>query len=232
MYTQRQRKDWGRGDYVDIGCRTYDVRIVLKSFCLGGHLYMKTKKWLWCVLVMLCFVVFGTKSNATSAKMKALEKYRLIMAQKSSSSTFAIVYLDNDKIPELITCIRSTYMIITYKNEKFLIRSCGDAIPSYYWKKRGIFTGVYGRANFFAVYGWEETDYYKVNKEIVKRIAYIHEKNDYNNGSMAVEYFRNEKKVSKETFNLFLLKYKKGTKGRKIKFHTNSSDNRWKYLSC
>lgn len=210
------------------GFGTYVQKILKKE-----DVNMKSKKWLWCMLLMCCIIFVGTKVDAASAKSKALEKYRSIMVGKSSYTNFAVVYLDNDKIPELITSGSygsSGYVIITYKNGKLLTRESRNK-PYCYWKKRGFFSILDARSSYYAGYGWEETKYYKMKKNSNELVAYFHLHKDYNDGSRVVKYYSKGSEISKGSFDSVILKYKKNTKGREIKYYTNTLSNRKKYLS-
>lgn len=75
------------------------------------------------VLLMMAFTFMFSLNltvSAASQKQKALKAYANFMASQGSNVRFAIVYIDNDSVPELIReCNRSFGLrVYTYKNNK------------------------------------------------------------------------------------------------------------------
>lgn len=205
----------------------------------------KMKKWGLFLTVLVCclFLGDGTRAEAASAKTKALKAYKSMLASKAKlekfgiyrADSFAIAYIDNDNVPELIVNgadFQDTQFLFTYKNGK--IKKVGayllqmhDAPPFVYYKKKGVFRAV--------VY-WVESvsqEYYTLKNGKTNLIIFKF-KNGYDkkeNGWYRWYRDRGSKKISKAAFNKLLKKKTGNTKATIIKtYKANTAANRNKYL--
>ncbi len=154
-------------------------------------------------------------------------QYESYKPSKASKVRFAIAYIDNDNIPELILKYRASNeqtpgltAVYTYKNGKVKRVFTGEASESFsgYYRK----TGVYCLRNS---YDTIVDDYYKLYKAKTKLIL---RKDSYSG------YYKRTKGELKKTSSYeFSKKLRSVTKGKsltKIKFHKNTKGNRKKYL--
>lgn len=204
----------------------------------------KMKKWSLLIAVLVCclFLGNGTQAEAASAKTKALKAYKSMLASGAklekygvnyfmslNDIKFAVAYIDNDSVPELIVNGYDTQYLFTYKNGKikrvdgeYLLQS-HEAPPFVYYKKRGVFR---------AVTFWEwitSPEYYTLKNGKTSLIAYIY-KHEYRKIDTGW-YTRGGKKISEAAFNKLLKKKVGNTKATIIKtYRANTAANRNKYL--
>lgn len=202
---------------------------------------MKKIKRMSLLVVTFIAILFGsTMVFAASQKSKAISAYKKYMASEPSTSEFALIYLDNDSVPELVFRWKG----FTFRNGKMKeLKPSGRAVFSSqyvlagfegYYKKTGILRTQWGGGDF----SW--IDYYaKMNgtkvKAVLAKSTVADPITDYNNITYHHEYYRQsgsafKEMKSKSQFNNALKKYINNNKYIKIKFRKNTASNRKKYL--
>lgn len=186
------------------------------------------------ILLLFGMMICSTKPVfAASKRTEAVKAYKKFISGstfkwnnsvtfKSEDCSFALVYVDNDSIPELLVMGGSTFhaagheKLYTYKNGKVKLVYTGiDGLG--YYKKTGIFYSIrYSQM--------EVREYLKLSGSSSKTLL----KKTYRNGWSY--YDKNEKKISKSIFNKKLKSYTKGKKAVKTNYHRNTAYNRAKYL--
>lgn len=190
------------------------------------------------LLVMLFTLSITVTASAASYKTKAIKAYKTFLAKSkirvnngygneslsTSKLKFALVYLDNDTIPELIaydlhggTWYR--HFIFAYKKGK--VKQISQMNSNYfavkYYKKKGVLCCQQCDG---------KNEYYYVRVKGTKRTDIL-----YKRGS---KYYKcvgyNRKSVTKSKFNSLLKKYVGSTKTTKIRYYKNTAANRKKYL--
>lgn len=202
----------------------------------------KRKSWrnfliLMCIAMLAGILLPGVHTEAASKKAKALKVYSKLLAsdsikrsddgmtQNPADCSFALVYIDNNNVPELvIDCGGSLlrYAVYTYKNGKAQYVTNAGGIFGYY-KKKGIFTGGVG-SSYICV------NYVKLSSgKSVKKFSYV----EYNGSATYLSYQSNkEVTITKARFNRQLKKLVGSTKETtNITWHNNTVANRKKYLA-
>lgn len=218
---------------------------ILQVFCLSA------------VLLLTTLLVHGENVQAASAKTKALKAYGKLMAKsktadftQNSSSSFALAYIDNDKIPELIIqnfyggMIKGNYAVYTYRNGKVKRVAGPDTLGTSisYYKKKGVIRGSLWYTVPMGGPG-EGTTYCQMKKGKIVSILKkeVFEPNEaYGRTKTESSWFYDTsgkgnkfKSLSKKSFNSKLKKMtgsKKPTTLKSIKFYENTAANRKKYL--
>ena len=185
---------------------------------------MFKKKWMFVIILLLisAFAFKGTNQNcfsvnvhAASAKKKALKAYKKMLSKKklrinvegantvrTSKLSFAVAYIDNNSVPELIlkrtdddeigfNCHDLFYIYRKGKTKRLTASYGNVSMTGYYYKKTG----------FFEVY--EDGDDFYLKLE---------------NGKLN---YKEPNQVEWET---------SGVNKRKLSFHKNTAKNRRKYL--
>ena len=154
---------------------------------------------------------------------------------KASSTDFAIMYINNDDIPELIvrTKDKRYYSVLTYRKGK-VVRLKGtqedgtyDTVKGYY-KKTGVFFDVRT-----ADFGIDRRIYYKMNATKASDKLEIWINNKGSKPSKDYEYITSSGKTVSCNHSMFKEKLKNLTKGKKptsIKYYKNTAKNRNKVL--
>lgn len=154
---------------------------------------------------------------------------------KASKTEFAIAYIDNDNIPELIvrTKDKRYYSVLTYRKGK-VVRLKGtqedgtyDTVKGYY-KKTGVFFDVRT-----ADFGIDRRIYYKMNATKASDKLEIWINNKGSKPSKDYEYITSSGKTVSCNHSMFKEKLKNLTKGKKptnIKYYKNTAKNRNKVL--
>lgn len=190
----------------------------------------------------------STKSKALSAYKKLLSKstvavlpkgkkvmdrnddYVTYKSSKRSNVKFAIAYIDNDNVPELI--LEDDYYgygVWRYKSGKVQCVQWGDTYdePYGYYKKKSIYvdTGYTEGTPFYRHY------YSYKNGKMTKKLYWFvwYEDSDDPDDSTP-EYYIGKTQVSKSKFEKKLKSYVGSTKITKINLKKNNSANRKKYL--
>ena len=224
---------------------------------------MKTRKATGFVVIMMLFLlVTGMQAQAASAKKKALKAYKKFLSNNkiavipngtplayddefvvryhptpSGQVKFALAYLDNNKIPELIVLENSHKYdsgsqgigIFTWKNRKVkrvgYIKGSGGISYSYF-NPRSV--GYYLKRNVLMlssdVSEAQSTSYYEVkggNLEMALCKMVSYGEKDYRS------YYDS---LSGREFNRRLKSMTKGRKLTKLVFRSNSAADREKYL--
>lgn len=199
------------------------------------------------VLMSFSLILYGSivKADSKNDALKAYSEYlrsnRIASLDegfgdwpayfRSDQVKFAIVYLDNNSVPELfITSLNQRIgyeydaLVFTYRNgrieryEDFATTvGLGPTLPLTYYKKTGIikYNGIYG-----------ETFYENLTNGKVKGIGV------YSNYSGKKKYYiwTTNKYVSKSSFDKYIKNCTKRKKGTKLVFYDNTVENRRKFL--
>lgn len=190
-----------------------------------------------CVLAAF-LAVPCVRAEAAPAKTKALRAYEKFLSKgtiawdtnykvPAKDCEFAIAYLDQDKVPELIlhnssvSHVAAYGRIFTYKNGK--VKRVGtvdmDDSKFYYYKKKGIFISHYENGGSFDNY-----------RKIIKgKIVHKLQKGRQIPENRTRYYDAGRKEISKSRFNQELKKLVGSKKKTSAKFHKNTSKSRKKY---
>lgn len=187
-------------------------------------------------IVFSVTIVYPAQKNtvyAVSKKTKAMRAYKKFLKSRSSRDKFAIAYIDNNNVPELIlnrintgSRIEGFGDLYTYKSGK-MIKLNGylyyDRTRFKYYKKIGIYIDDDSYQSctidaFYRLKGKKVT--VKARKETVDPMT----------GYGGTHYYIGDKKSSKAKFKAYIKKITKGKKIKKASFHSNNAKNRNKYL--
>lgn len=203
-----------------------------------------------CIMAVLC-ASMPVPANAASAKSKAMKAYKKFLAGSAvrwsdsstkkdtvlSKCTFALVYVDNNSVPELILgCGRNAnshaqgyYKMYTYKNGKVTpVMNLMDGFA--YYKKKGVCCA------FHSGTGGYETYYYKYSsgKSNGKLISVDRTPVSLTDPGWRYYNMKNNmlgSEISKASFNRQLKKLVGSSKKiTKIKYYNNTAANRKKLL--
>ncbi len=209
-------------------------------------LFMQTKRWLWCLLLFFCFVTFGSDSYASSTRLVALNRYRMIMNKKPDTIRFAVLNLDSDNIPEMIVkdytsdnnkYFIENYTIYSYKNGRLVERKIDDE-PFIYWEKKNVFSSAFGYYSSGLMCSRLLVRYYHIeggkSVEFAEKVEYKTwgDKGKTDTSLMCFKIEKNGEKIelSKKSLRDLLKKYVKKTKSKRIKYHKNTVKNRKRFL--
>lgn len=225
---------------------------------------MKTRKVSgFVLLLMLLLLLTDVHPQAASAKKKALKAYKAFLSKKTvtvipnktvlaeddgftirykptpaGKVRFAIAYLDNNSIPELLV-LESSHKydsgsqglgIFTWKNKKvvrvgYLVGGAGVAYS--YFSPKSI--GYYNRRALMIQSDVSEgvySTYYKLKNGKLKMEIY---KADYY-GEVSYGRGASYKELSRKQFNRLIRRLTKGKKMKKLVFRANTPANRKSYL--
>lgn len=201
--------------------------------------------------ITLAIGSFAAPAEAASQKTKAFKTYKKYLEQKelkaeygqglyddtfaSKNAYFAVAYIDNNSIPELLVKytkdgngggINNAGQIRTYKNGKsYFINTLGDYKGmSRLYKKTGLILSVQSDEM-----GGYMAGYYKLPKggtSIMKLKAI----RGYDSKTKKSSYLTEKKEVNAKAYKVYVNKLKKGVKSTKIVWHKNTAKNRRKYL--
>ena len=204
---------------------------------------------------LLLLFAFAMPASAASTKSKALKAYKKLLAQKeitfvdrwhtkasfpTSKMKFALVYLDNNTVPELVIDNLDNIPIMWYGEIGF--SDFGNAVFTYkggklkqldVYNSNWRFTKVYKKKGVFYsnnTHHKKEAIYYYIKGTKTIDIGSFENGKYYNreNG----KYYKNGaiKPIKKSAFQKLLKKYVGSTKATKIKYYKNTAANRKKYL--
>lgn len=205
---------------------------------------MKRKKNLRNLLLLAVLLVLALEpmnAQAASQKTKALKAYKSFLKKstvklngrscKLSNAKFAVVYIDNNSVPELL--VETYYKIgndkismnalYTYKNNKMVqLFSVNNGLAysrCYYYKKTGIFHRYISHGDYQSYY------YYRLSgKKMTRKLA-----EEWEAGKTT--YYKNSgKKITKSKFNKELKTLTRSKKVESITLRKNTASNRSKYL--
>ena len=171
------------------------------------------------------------ETDAASTRTKAINAYNAFLKKQTSSQRFALAYINNDNIPELIVDNKNGSHLTGFTslyafNGKKMVKMDGylDVKTSFpYYKKGNVFLD--DDSVQFAL----TTGYYTFNgkKRVLcaSKTVYSHPSN-YGK----VVYYVKTKKVSKTKYTNYIKKLSKGKKLSKAKMVKNTSANRKKYV--
>lgn len=183
-----------------------------------------------------------SKKRTTTEKVAALKAYNTFLQKKSykvytrysvsfSRASFALVYLNNDSIPELLVkdnfdrSYKDYRLIFTYKNGKVTLLN--HDIFSKYYKKTGMYTRVIKLSTNRT--GLREIQHNKLVGKQSKRYLIRQKGKSY--GTMINRYCDgNMNDISPAEYNRRLKKLTKSKKATSVKYYKNSATNRKRYL--
>lgn len=200
------------------------------------------RKWygLLAFILCVCLMLPAAPIQAASSKSEAIAAYkRFLEGQPSSGSyDFAMIYLDNDSVPELLVGGVNLY---TFENGAMVRHSVmfGDAGYGYY-KKKGVFIQMHAHFNTFEKNAYETWTYNQFSKsgftkKLFRDCAYATNSSGKAKGKKKYTYCiydekGTETKASKNRFQSALKKMTGKAKMTKIKLYSNTAANRKKYL--
>lgn len=214
---------------------------------------MKTKKWL--AALMMCFLCFfvmmpATHAQAASNKTKAMRAYKKMLAGKTivrdeatvyqtKNCRFAIAYIDNNSVPELIVYnntdashIQGWGALYTYRKGKVRLVS-------------NLMLDTRSRLGYYHKTGWfmDNTTYQGYGGDTFQKLSAGKLKDDlilgrsveYRGGRYVVTGYNSIYKGSYEeidasAFNRALCNKTNNKAFKKFKFYKNTKKNRTKYL--
>ena len=159
---------------------------------------------------------------------------RTYSTSNASDVKFALAYLDNDGIPELIISTKQgssvIYGILTFKN--------GKLYRAYNSRGNGYFGGYYYKTGYFLenIYGGSTEMYRHYNRlsktEVQRMVFWKYDANARGQSATGKQdrYYVNRNKVSKSAFMSKLQSATKGKTKSSIKLYQNTAANRDKIL--
>ncbi|MCD8348922.1 MAG: hypothetical protein LUD16_13475 [Lachnospiraceae bacterium] len=204
------------------------------------------------VMFLLLFSIFllpHLSVEAASSKSAALKAYKKFLAQETipwgddsyytavptKNCSFAIAYIDNNSVPELIirnstdiTHLAGWGVIYTWRNgEMTLVGNIDYDGSFYYYKKKGIYVTSY-------TMGGTAYKYFKLSKgtatyklSMINRIVVT----PSSNSTVTSYYNGSGKEISSSAFNSKLAKLTGSTNRTELTLYKNTARNRKKYLS-
>lgn len=197
--------------------------------------------------VLSVFVLSAPQqASALTQKQSAMKAYKTFLAKskiswgtvsvKASKCKFAVAYIDNNSVPELIVYSPEPSQaagyarLYTYSSKKVkLVSSLRGATvgsnSSYvfnYYKKKGIFVDTSFSAGSEG-YHYTKLSGTKATRKVTSGYSYLTGKWSYRNDST-------NKAITKTKFNSLLKSLKGSASKTKAAFHSNTSANRTKYL--
>lgn len=186
---------------------------------------------------------FATPAQAASTKTKAINSYKKYLSQKnlkaeydpgeyddtfpSKGAYFSLVYLDNDKVPELLVRytkdgdgggVTGAGQIRIYKKGKSVMYS---RLSDYKHK-----TLIYAKKGIVDEFETDEMGgYYETVSKYKKGTGKVIANRQYDSGAKKYTYTTSAKK-----YKASVKSATKGLKGKKIQWHQNTKKNRAKYL--
>lgn len=208
----------------------------------------KVVKLMWMLSLLIALTMAGSMAvQAASAKSNAMKAYKNMLSKttvykegwpmKASNCYFAIAYIDNDSVPELVVFnnrdiphVGGYGMIYTWRNGKvvyaggMVLDNKGEAG---YYKKKGIYTDIYSHQ------GRKGVSYQRLKKGTSSCVLYkeyvIKGKSWKLSGYKKITGNK-ANVISKKSFDKSLKSYVGSTKLTKYKFYKNTAGNRKKYL--
>ena len=177
------------------------------------------------LLTLIMLFAFSGTASAASTKSKAMKAYKTKLAsiqeqEKPGKSYFAIVYLDNNSTPEIVTysSLGGKPRILTYRKGKVAEYSsyANTKFTNYYKKK-----SVLREKAFYKDWDFSGYDKVKVSSAKLSPIT------SYMGGKY---YNSSDKEITKAKSQGLLKKLVGSTKATKIKYYKNTAANRKKYL--
>lgn len=204
------------------------------------------KKTLLFMLVLIMALI-PLKAEAASQKTKALKAYNKMLAKKTirwgtdssypsiptKNCKFAVAYIDNDSIPELIVYNAKDVphmvgygMVYTYKNGKVkAVENVNIDAKFYYYSKKGVFVTSYCQ-------GGVTYTYFKLSKG--KAAEKLQQGKPVYPPNAPYYYYKISKdkrsQITKKSFTKALNNMVGKKKKTTAKFYKNTSGNRKKYL--
>lgn len=192
------------------------------------------------LMLLSAAVVFSApKADAASKKAKAIAAYKSLLASNSllkkfrtdslSELKFATVYLDNNKVPELVVWQGSDAYLYTYKSKvkKVAYLKFGSLSEKFqYYKKTGMFIDC-GLHSGVIHEGYNKFKGTKATLKLFRTSRLSMTATSYTN--FKVKKSKNVK-ISAKKFKKELKKLTKKKKKKSAKFYFNTEDNVKKYL--
>lgn len=196
-----------------------------------------------CSLLAFAFIPYS-QVHAKTVKSQALDAYRVLLSEKlvewgdSGSQvslekcSFALAYIDNNSVPELILQNLSSTdhaigygSLYTHKNNKVVcLGSLGLNDTFYYYKKKGIYVDNYTGMGI-------SSDHYNKLSDTKIYTKLIMSKRYLADNSVACTYATKSDEISKAKFKKKLRKLVGSKKKTALTFYQNTSSNRLKYLN-
>ncbi len=203
---------------------------------------LKNKKIQGLLALLLCLslAIPAVRVQAASEKSQAIMAYKQYLSSKENNGSFdfAMIYLDNDSVPELLVGGVNLY---TFEDGAMVHHSAtfGDSGYGYY-KKKGVFVSMHTHFNVFDRSAYENWDYSKfakstITKKLFRDCVYKTNSSGKVAGKKKYTYSKyNTKgttvKTSKSKFRSILKQMVGKEKMTKIQMHHNTSANRNQYL--
>lgn len=180
----------------------------------------------------------GVTADATTARSKAMKAYKAFMKTRSASERFAVAYIDDDSVPELILDRNSTGSRLsgfgdfyTFKDNRIFLIDNNLCLHrnknisyngSYfkYYKKTGIYL------DDDSIQGCRITSYYKFKKTTATCKASKLEYESWTGVEPSNKYKKGSKTVRKSTYTTYVNKLKKGKSLTNAKLYKNTEKNR------
>ena len=200
------------------------------------------------MVVMVAVMLMPVGVQAASQKSMAIQAYKKFLSNatipweddwnvRASRCWFALAYIDNNNVPELIVSNSLDVphagghgRIFTYKNGKVrrIVNLYMDNSKFSYYKKKGIYADSYvqgGVTNtYYKLSGITKTKKLSIFKNVA-RLAWLPKGTSYYDISGAANV-----KISKKTFNKKLKKMVGSKKMTNVSLKKNTSSNRKRYL--
>ncbi|MBR2280791.1 MAG: hypothetical protein IJ903_07720 [Ruminococcus sp.] len=184
------------------------------------------------------YVQMPVTAKTVSSRTKAVRAYKKFLKKHKKYKKFSLIYLDNNKTPELLTQkvddLDYVVSIYTYSNGKlkkkdsvvYLIEEPTKEFV--YYKKTGVYISSFAADAYYWSY------YYKYNKGKIKELNLSTERNVW---EKSPSYYckilnndeNNKETLTKEEFNKALKKYTNGKKSSAAKFYKNTKSGRKKH---
>ena len=184
-----------------------------------------------CMLLAVSVMNPAPTVNAASKKEKAKAAYQEYLTPYVGfvdQVRFAILDINNDKVPELITATGTafSYNIYSYTGGKvkYLATSQNGKI-SIYPNKKLVFISNVGNG------GYSSREFMKFDgKKMVPLAVKTRQATDYTLTKFKTTYTVKGKKATKSKYNTYIKRLKKGAKKKKPTFHIVTTNNLKKYL--
>ena len=172
-------------------------------------------------MMIMCMLI-SVPVSAASLKSQAKKAYNTYMAGKHPNLKFALIYLDNNSVPELVVNDGTIY---TYKKSSGVSLLQDDYEFDYkkYYKKQGV---IYSEIIAGAIMDYDVFYYQRVSKG---KLVHICRQEHYKSGKW-IYYNPSFKKISKSKCNKQIKKYTGKKKATKLKYYLNTASKRAKYL--
>lgn len=186
-------------------------------------------------IIISIFAVVSTSSvSAASKRTKAVRAYKSFLKQNSNYSEFSLIYLDNNKVPELLAKYGSFVNLFTFREGKVtdelsIVNTGYQTNEKFnYFKKIGIFS-----SNTIHYGVWSES-YPKLSKGKIKGTVFRSGNLGSEKTSGVKGYYKYKKqgnfvRISKAKFKSELKRITRNKKMSSAKFFSNTKTGRKKH---